>query len=196
MTSDSPDHLDLLTVTAFVEGRLDDAARRQAAAHLAECEPCRRELVAAGEVVAAHRNAKVRRSAGLLTLAAATVVAVVMLSPLSPGGGLRDDGPGPVRTETGAAGIVVLHPSPDAVLERSDGPVAFSWRAVEPGSRYLIRVTDERGAAVWELETGETLVSMPAGITLVTGEPYYWYVDALGADGRSLTTGTHRFQLR
>lgn len=196
MSPDGSDHLDLPVVTAFVEGRLDDAARRHAAAHLAECETCRRELVAAGEVVTAHRNAKVRRSAGLLTLAVAAVATVVMLSPLAPGGGLRDDGPGPVRTEVDAAGIAVLEPSPDAVLDRSTGPVLFSWRAAEPGSRYLIRVTDERGAAVWSTETGDTSVTLPAEVVLEPGQPYYWYVDALGADGRSLTTGAHRFQLR
>jgi len=67
---------------------------------------------------------------------------------------------------------------------------------VDSGSRYLIRVTDERGAAVWSTETGDTSVILPAEIALLSGRQYYWYVDALGADGRSLTTGTHRFQLR
>jgi hypothetical protein len=36
---------------------------------------------------------------------------------------------------------------------------------------------------------------MPADVPLDRGQAYFWTVDALGADGRSLTTRSKRFSI-
>jgi len=195
MTPHHSGHLDLKTVAAFVEGRLGNAARREAASHLAVCDHCRAELVAASEVVTEHRRSRRRRPTIALTLATATV-ALVAVGTLLPRGGGPPDAP-PARTATGrSTELAVLQPADGALLAGPDRPVVFSWRGGEPGSRYRLRVLDERGAIVWEAETGDTTVTLPADVLLASGPPYYWHADALGADGRSLTTGTHRFRVR
>jgi len=55
-------------------------------------------------------------------------------------------------------------------------------------------VTDVSGRVVWVKETSDTALALPADVSLGGGREYLWYVDALGSDGQSVTTGIRRFQ--
>jgi hypothetical protein len=77
-----------------------------------------------------------------------------------------------------------------------DGQPTFAWHAGDAGSRFKLTLVDEQGATLWSVDTGDTVVTPPHDVFLAPGRTYFWYVDALGADGRSMTSGAHRFTVR
>ena len=70
------------------------------------------------------------------------------------------------------------------------------WRSVEGVARYRITVSDPESNVVFEGDVPDTTMSLRSIGPLVPGETYVWYVDALLADGASLTTGVHSFAVR
>jgi hypothetical protein len=48
---------------------------------------------------------------------------------------------------------------------------------------------------VWTESTSDTTLAPRAAAKLSRGGSYFWYVDALGPDGRSATTGVQRIQI-
>jgi hypothetical protein len=60
----------------------------------------------------------------------------------------------------------------------------FRWREIEPGARYRFEITDDTGKSLYETESTETVVRLPASATLREGASYTWEVSARAADGR------------
>jgi hypothetical protein len=58
---------------------------------------------------------------------------------------------------------------------------------------YRVTVTDTTGATRWTTETPDTAVTLPASARLEPGARYYFYVDALRADGWSVQSGPRTF---
>lgn len=194
MTPDTAtDHLSPETVAAWLDHRLGDEARAAAAAHLASCADCRQEIVELQALLAEPSFLRSPRRI-LYPLAAA---AAVMLAIGIPAARSAWFGPPPAlvnRTQPGAsARLMAISPVADAAL---DGTPTFSWHAADAGSRFKLTLVDEQGATLWSVDTGDTVVALPREIALVSGRTYFWYVDALGADGRSMTSGAQRFTVR
>lgn len=195
MTAPASPHLDPDVIAGYVDGRLGSAERTGAEAHLAACHACRHELLAVRELVASYRPATPRLRA-VIPLAAAAALFLAVGLPMFAGRGERLLPGTPIR-RPGAEAAVVRAMSPSAGSSLAAGaPVAFVWGAAEPGSTYRLTLVDEAGVMVWSTETGDTTALLPGHIALTSGQTYFWYVDALRSDGRSLTSGAHSFSVR
>jgi hypothetical protein len=90
--------------------------------------------------------------------------------------------------------VLAVAPAPGAAL----GPerIEFVWEAVESNATYRFTLTDEGGDPLWTAETTETAVTLPGEVSLEPGGRFFWFVDALLADGGSATTGIQNFTVR
>ena len=187
-------------LAAYLEHRLDDASRRRIEAHLVECERCRREVIEGEHVL---RDAPVRRRsarrpfaalAGLAGLAAAAVALFFVLP--------RDETSGRAPVERAAAppvapvtpAIVVVEPIDSADLAAA--PATFVWRPSPGVSLYKFTLTDDQGRVLWSASTRDTVLAPSGSVQLSPTTRYFWYVDALRADGGTVSSGVHAFRVR
>ena len=196
MSDTNDPHLKDDVLAAYLDRALPKAARRAADAHLAECQACRDELVATTALLESRAASRrwVRLGAPAAALAAAAL-AFMMLGPwrtttapgTPPGDRMRES------TLVGATPERVATVSP---VEGDTVPVErlpFVWRAVGSGGTYLLRLSDE-SAERWTIDTADTTVVLPDSVRLDAGRSYHWWVDAMTADGRAVTTGVQRFR--
>jgi len=196
VTADIRAHLDADTVAAYADGRLAPPECDRIAAHLAGCAACRDEVVSVRRLLASYRPQGQRLRVPLPLAAAAVLVAAIGLS-MAPRL-IREPSPAPLRRPADGAvsGVAVVTPAGGSVVARS-GPTEFVWRAGgSAGGTFRLTLMDESGITVWSIETGDTAASLPPGISLNVGASYFWYVDALAADGRSMTSGAQRFTVK
>jgi hypothetical protein len=185
----SGSHLSAGRVTAYLTGRLDAAGRDEVEAHLADCEECRTEII---EVARLARGRKRLPWEVVIPLAAAAGIAgVLLVGPFR----YRPGGETPVvrspDTSSPVAGVAVVAPKPPATLDQG---LVLTWHLVRDASVYRVTVSDERGDSLWAGSTADTTVVLPAGMILRPSRPYFWYVDALLRDGRSVTSGLQEFR--
>jgi predicted anti-sigma-YlaC factor YlaD len=181
----SPDgHLDPHEVAAYLSGTSEPVARARVEAHLADCEQCTAELVAVRRL---HRGAPRGRSWLGAAAAAAAVIAVVLIGPRL---GERPAVTPPVRGDSTST-VVSLSPRNGATLVT---PV-FAWRPVAGATAYRITITRADGDSVWAASVRDTSVRVPDGALVPAPDGYFWYVDALLADGRSIAGSAHEFRL-
>ena len=188
MTESSPRvHVEPHEVTAYLEATLSPVERDRFETHLADCDACAAELV---EVMRLRRPSRSSRT-GWIGLAAAAALAVVVLGPrlarepsvTTPR--LRGDSlPG--------AALVLVAPADGAELRE---PPRLAWRPVAGAAAYRVLLSRADGDSVWAETTRDTTATPPAAALDPSPEPYYWYVDALLADGRSVGGTPHRFRL-
>ena len=177
-------------VAAYLSGGLPPAARAVLEEHLADCRECRQLVTSARRLLRTHRVPN--RLMWLVPPAAAAILAIVLLvrvpAPV-PGGNepFRSDSAGPESNLT----IAVVAPPEGAVVPA--GPIVFVWRAQAGEPLYRVSLGEADGRELWSGETTDTTLPVPAGVALERGRTYYWTVDALGADGRSLTSRARRF---
>jgi hypothetical protein len=182
-------------VAAYLSAALPPGDRAALEEHLAECRECRQQVTSARRLLRQHRAPK--RAAWLIPAAAAAVLVLAML--FRAPGGFRP-GPEPIRSGQGTEGTEAA--SRIAVLAPADGDtvglgaVVFVWRGQPGKPRYQFTLTDGSGRAVWTGATTDTTLTLPPAVSLDRGRTYFWTVDALSVDGRSLTTRNHRFSTR
>lgn len=189
MPEDSmPFHLENGRLAAYIDHRLPADERAEVEAHLADCAACRAEVVAVGRL----RRSLTRRSPWVVAapVAAAAVLVFVLLGRPSP----PATGTDPVVRggSESVPEVVVVTPSETTTLDPRSA--SFVWHPVASGVSYRFVVTDSSGGSVWNAITGDTIARLPAGVHLAPGGRYYWYVDALLADGRSVTSGAREFR--
>jgi hypothetical protein len=180
-------HLSAEQVAAFVDKGLTPDERAQVEAHLAQCDPCRSEVVEVARLL--HARAR-RRWLLLLPVAAAAGLLLVM-HPFAPSSGRRPIERGGTPTSVGA--VSTIAPSPDAVLP-SPRPT-FIWHHAASAASYHLTVTDEVGDVVWTGLTADTTIIIPARIRLEPERAYAWYVDVLLPDGSSNAGAVQRFRI-
>lgn len=173
-------------LAAYLNGGLSDADRAAADAHLAECHACRTELTTARRLLRARPGAPPRLL--VLAAAAAALVGVVLVTPRSGTGPVadpeRDDAP---SDRAIVQGLQPVAPRDGDTVARSR--LQFSWRSQTGEPLYRLTITTTAGQAVWTGDTGDTTLAPMPDLLLAPGSKYFWYVDALDAAGRSLTTG-------
>jgi hypothetical protein len=179
-------------VAAYLSYALPANDRAMLEAHLAVCPQCRREVTSARRLIRSQSSPTVRRWI-VPAAAAAAVIAVVLLSPLRSG---RLQTISQRAAEDAAVSatmptIRIVSPASGDTVNRSR--VLFAWQSVKAAPLYRLTLTDASGDAVWTKDTSDTTVSLPATVSLGDGKNYFWFVDALVADGTTLTTGSHRF---
>lgn len=180
-------HLTDAQVAAFIDGSLAGPDRLSAAAHLAACDECRDEIVSASSLAASIP----RRNRGRLPLvfatmaAAAAVLAVLWLPPKT-----NLDQQMLERAADKSPGVVVASPA-DGTIVDSDS-VTLSWQGKSDAS-YRVTITDAGGRTLWTTTTTESHARVPDGELPADSSIVYWYVDALRADGTSVSSGLQSF---
>jgi anti-sigma factor ChrR (cupin superfamily) len=179
-------------VAAYLSNALTPNDRAILEAHLAVCPQCRREVTSARRLIRSHASSTVVRWA-VPAAAAAAVLAVVLLSPPKSDrlevASRRAAQDAAVSATTPRISIV----SPASADTVNGSQVVFVWQKVGKDLLYRLTLTDASGNAVWTKDTPDTTLTLPASLSLGKSQNYFWFVDALGADGTALTTGTHRF---
>jgi len=188
---DLSDHPLSEELAAYVHGTLAGASRGVLEEHLVRCRACRRDVTLARRILRQHRARNPRR---FLVPAAAAVLAFIVFSRLpSRAPGVEErmrSGEGAVSSGAPPA-IQVVSPANGSTV--GPGPVAFTWKS-QPGQLlYQLSLTDGGGRELWSSRTTDTTLSLPVSVSLERGRTYFWTVDALAADGASLTTRAQRF---
>src|SRR6185503_16225931 len=181
------DHVDPHEVVGYIEATLPPAERARVEAHLSVCEDCTSELVAVSRL--RRRAPRLALRLGLVA-AAAAVAAVVLLGP-RPG---RPPAVGelPVRGDGAPTAVGIVAPAEEATLR--EAPV-FTWRTLPGATAYRISISRADGDSLWAATVSDTTVRLPVGAVLPSRDPYYWYVDVLLPDGRSIAGTAHQFRL-
>jgi hypothetical protein len=179
-------HLESAEVASYLDRALPPAERERVEAHLADCAECRREVIEVSRL--RHTSASRRRWLLFAPAAAAAAILIAVLARPAdtpgPGPVLRDGGEEPSLT------VSLVAPTDSATVEGR--AVAFTWRSAGDGVSYRLTVTDDWGDVVWSGASADTTARLPS-TSLRTGRPYFWYVDALLPDGRSMTSNVRRF---
>lgn len=174
-------HLDTSDLAAYLDDVLADVERARVEAHMAQCSECRHEVV---EVARVRRTATSRKHwLVVIPVAVAAVLAIVLLRPPESVGPILRDG------VERAPGVILLAPA-DSVVARTHQP--FIWGSAGMEVSYRFTLSDANGDVVWSAAIGDTTLTLPAAMTLRSGRAYFWYVDALLPDGRSVTSGIRR----
>lgn len=182
------DHLTSLEIGEYLNSGLRSDERKRVAAHLADCDRCRSDLVEARRALSAEAG-KSRRGWVAASLAAAAVLALLVFLPqdgreTAPGDLLREDGVG--------ASVAAVSPIDGAEVT---GSPRFVWRATGRDTVYRFTLVSESGVVVHDATTPDTTLVLPEPGALPGGEAeLYWIVDALLPDGRTATTGAQRFR--
>ena len=201
--TDHSTHLGPGDLAGFLDRSLDSERRQRVEAHLDDCPVCRAELVdvarlsdgfrsSVQDIAQSHQVRSRRRLFGSLALGgalAASLAALVLLGPTSPGSSLPVP---PVRAPTtgeGRARIDVLTP-PEMV--RSDSLV-FTWHGVG-ADVYRFTLLSEDGEPLWAHDTPDTSQSLPHSVVLTPNRDYWWRVDAT-AEGVVASTGVRRLRV-
>jgi hypothetical protein len=181
-------HLEVDQVVAYLENKLAAPERGRVQSHLADCAECASELV---EVSRLRRPARPTvRWIG----SAAVAAAVVTVALVGPWHARQATGPTvpPVR---GGAAVMA---DPVAPIEGAvvSGSPEFTWRSMPGATSYRITVSRADGDSVWTATLSDTTARPPATAAFDGSTSYYWYVDVLLADGRSIAGTAHEFRIR
>jgi len=180
-------HLTVDEVAAFVDHATPAAERERIEHHLVKCADCRAEIVAVRRLVPRRTRA--------WTVAVPLAAAAALLLTILPLTTSRRPAADARQVLRGAAdrslGIVAERPAARATLDADS--VMFVWRPVAPEASYRLTLTNDRGDVVWSGSVSDTVVVLPSAVRLDRGRLYTWYVDALLADGRSVTSGLREF---
>ncbi len=175
-------------LAAYLSGTLSPPEQATIETHMAACRPCRQEVTSARRLI----RSRTSRTRWLVVApaAAAAVLALVLLS-RGPRAPRSADEPVRARDVAGATGLTAFAPADHDTVDGHG--LVFIWASQAGRPLYRLTLTDGSGHAVWLRDTSDTAVVLPAEVTLDPRRTYFWFVDALNAEGNSLTTGTRRF---
>ena len=184
-------HLTPEMIAAYLGQEVSGDGRQAVQQHLLTCKECRVDLAEASELGRERR--RVRWIAVGLPAAAAAVLAAVLLGPFTRNA--IDDTP-VLRGEQAEGTVRFEAVSPINGAEVSRDSLAFRWRSEGAQAHYVMTLTDENGDIVWTTGTSDTMLGLPRDVGLVSGQTYFWYVDALLEGARSSTTGVQEFLVK
>lgn len=186
----SPDHLSAQQLAAYVSRSLSPEEREAAIEHLAGCAPCRDEALTGARGLRTERTRKAWRVAAPVVVVAALAVVGLVYGPGVPAGSgepvVRDG-----ATEGPAFAIGVHAPGSTAQAEG----IEFTWQSMGPQVRYRFSLTRSDGSEIWSGGTTDTSLTIPPDVLLSEGQTYFWLVDALLLDGRSVTTDVQQLMI-
>ena len=174
----------------YLDGSLSSRDRERVEGHLVDCDECRNEMRAHARLLRSQKSRK-QWYLGSSVAAAAALVLLVVGNPFSTSTPEESVLRGPL--DAGNSMILAVGPESGATIGRD--ALTLVWNPIQSEVRYHITLTNALGDDLWSTNTVDTSVTIPADVNLVTGESYFWYVDALLLDGSSVTSGTRRFEL-
>lgn len=182
-------HLTAEDVAAFLDRHMTASERAGVEAHLADCRFCRDEMMSVRRLM--RTGPTVRRILIPIGLAAAAAIAFVALT-LGRGADLPDDRVRSEATSVEAAGSIATRLPADGDTISLAKP-ALVWSPIAGEPTYRFTLTDASGQPLWTSTTTDTSVTLPSQVILKPRQTYFWYVDALRANGRAASTGVRRF---
>ena len=185
-------HIDVDEIAAYLDRTLSDADRRRVEAHLTACDECRTEVVASRGAVSSAPSTKpsAYRSWRVLASAAAAAVVIIATATISRS---RADRATERETNIAAPAVAIASPAEGASLG-ADRVVA--WHSLAENTSYRITIADQGAQPMYTTTVRDTSVRIPQSVTLATGGKYFWYVDAIRADGTTATSGLKSFTVK
>lgn len=189
MTTNNTTHLTAEDVAAFLDRHMTAAERASAQTHLADCRLCRDEVTSVRRLM--RTGPTVRRILIPAGLAAAAAIAFAALT-LGRGADLPGERVRSQATTVETAGTIAARlPVDGDTISLAKPSVVWSPVAGEPTYRFTL--TDGSGQPLWTSTTTDTSVTLPSQVILKPRQTYFWFVDALRANGRAASTGVRRF---
>jgi len=76
--------------------------------------------------------------------------------------------------------VITATGAPTVVAPRGavTGAPLLVWTSVPHADLYRITLFDDAGGSIWESQTRDTSVALPASITLRSRASYYWRIEA------------------
>jgi hypothetical protein len=182
-------HLEVEEVVGYLEGRLDGPTLRRVQAHLADCAECASEMV---EVSRLRRSPRPVTRWVATAAATAAVLAATVVASRAPHHQPAASDSTPIRGAE-AATVAIVRPAEGAEVT---GSPDFVWRSVPGATSYRIAVSRADGDSVWAESGRDTTARPPVSVSYGAAGLYYWYVDVLLADGRSMAGEAHEFRWR
>ena len=179
-------HLSSDRISALAAGTLAKDEHRQALAHVEECPVCRADLTF---VVGFERRRRRRRTAALAVGLAAVLAGVALL----PTGSVAPT-PDTFRSNDEGIPIVASHAPGDGAAV--SGRVGFVWQHMGEGASYRFHVSGHDGAPILERALQDTVVYLDLAAELAADRTYFWFVDALLADGGAARSNVWSFTTR
>ena len=194
-------------LAGYVDGGLDEVARRRTESHLADCAACRSLVVdvvtmqrleatplsptvprwvlipatAAGLTVVLIVVVLIRGPRNEISLISRSQVAPVVAkseTPTAPGG----DAPNIVRKSAPSGSLPeLIFPGDGRVVRPSE--LILKWKVVPHARYYEIHVVTSEGDPVWQSDSERTDAKLPPDITLKDGTYFVW-ITAYLDDGR------------
>jgi hypothetical protein len=185
-------------LAAYLDGILSTADRVRLEGHLSGCEYCRSRVALAVHALkgAQHgrRFSRWARVALAAVAAAAALSGVLLLTRRA----VRTAPPIEVRApepEAGTPALRIVQPSRGSTVAPSE--LRFVWRSLGSDVLYQVTVSAVDGRTLWNARTSDTVnVPPPEAVRrLEPGQNYFWRVDALLSNLRSVTSGDQRFEV-
>ena len=186
-------HLDDDAIAAYIDDSMSDSDRRLAESHLSLCDDCRAEVVAASAAVSSAPGARARswRSWRGVGAVAAAAVMIALATTLPRDSADRDVVRDASSPEYGARPTVTVVNPGDGM--RLSGARRFVWRSIADGTSYRFTIGDSSAQPIYSITVQDTSAAIPASVQLVSGQQYFWYVDAIRPDGVTASSGLKSF---
>jgi len=201
------------TLWRAVRGELSGDELESLGAHLRTCGECGEALAVSADVVAGsehrplhwtpRRPGRIAAAAGGLTALAAGLL--VFLTHREP---VPRDGHGPDLTTSRGEGTVGATIGPLSKEEQPASDARLQWTPVPGAVRYRVQLSTEDLRPVQDRTLEGTTLVLPPELAVVgtegmareqqpgrSGRIYLWQVEAMLADGRTVTSSTFRIRL-
>lgn len=183
------------TVAAYLEGVIPRAERASLETHIGACEYCRARLALADRALetAPRRRAPIYWRPMVAAALAASLAGVILLSrsvpPVTPS---ETRG---AEQEVAQPSVRIVGPLPGATVEPA--ALRFIWSPLEPDALYQVTISAGDGKMLWTARTADTVATPPADVRhrMQPGQSYFWRVDALLTNLRSVTSSDQRFSV-
>jgi anti-sigma factor RsiW len=180
-----------LELAAYLDRGLSAVDRARVESHLAVCAECRDHVTSAKRLLdQANRPRRLLKLGLSATLAAAAVAAFLLINPRDAQRRSTDS----TLTRAAAAPPTLTAYGPTGEVSRPH--LRFVWGAAASGAAYRLSVSGESGTPVWSASTADTSAALPDSVRLAQAARYYWVVDAITTDGRTVSTGLREFGVR
>jgi hypothetical protein len=188
------DHLPAADLAAYLSRGRRSPTFRPVQAHLADCADCRQEAAHIARVIRAEARGRMFRWTGAGVAAAAALLVVAVWT----GGHRRAPDADITRAaaNSGVEGAAIAPLTPLGEVPPAGSSLAFAWRPAAGAVEYRLTLSNATGGTLWRRATTDTTLDLPLDVSLARGVSYYWYVDALVANGGSVTSGAREFHLR
>lgn len=180
-------HLDTEQIAAYLDRNMTPEELPRVEAHIAECERCRREALAATRIVGMRaRRRWLYAGAPLVAAVVASILLVSQRDTETPEQVFGADATVRTSADEGLLQVTIVAPAPGSAVRV--GNRTFRWRSLGTDVLYRFTLTNQEGEPIFTGDTSDSALTLPGEVALEPDARYFWRVDALLPDGRSATT--------